>query len=141
MSRWWPAGGARRSRICCPAFSSASSMWVANAATVRHRPPIALDGLVHLTVANLQDKLHRAQRGTDYRGAAAGAIFPDRTRLCLSTRRCRSLAAWFGDEGAANHNRFGRRVWRCPARSSSSMADAPGERGCAAVTLSGAANP
>ncbi|HDG8075363.1 TPA: N-succinylarginine dihydrolase, partial [Klebsiella pneumoniae] len=41
------------------AVSSASAMWVANAATVCPSAD-SLDGLVHLTVANLQDKFHRA---------------------------------------------------------------------------------
>ncbi|WP_336934524.1 N-succinylarginine dihydrolase, partial [Atlantibacter hermannii] len=41
------------------AASSASSMWVANAATVCPSAD-ALDGRVHLTVANLNNKLHRA---------------------------------------------------------------------------------
>jgi len=41
------------------AACSASSMWVANAATVCPSAD-ALDGRVHLTVANLNNKLHRA---------------------------------------------------------------------------------
>ena len=41
------------------AASSASSMWVANAATVAPSAD-TLDGKVHLTVANLNNKFHRA---------------------------------------------------------------------------------
>jgi succinylarginine dihydrolase len=42
------------------AFSSASSMWTANAATVSPSADSA-DGKVHFTVANLNNKLHRMQ--------------------------------------------------------------------------------
>ena len=45
-------------QICC-ACASASSMWVANAATITPSTD-ATDGRVHLTPANLISKLHRS---------------------------------------------------------------------------------
>ena len=67
------------------AVSSASAMWVANAATVCPSAD-SLDGLVHLTVANLQDKFtapakHRLQRRCCRR-------FSPTALDLLSTRRC-----------------------------------------------------
>lgn len=67
------------------AVSSASAMWVANAATVCPSAD-SLDGLVHLTVANLQDKFHRASEAPTTE-ALLQAIFPTALDL-LSTRRC-----------------------------------------------------
>ncbi len=52
------------------AASSASSMWVANAATVAPSAD-TLDGKVHLTVANLNNKFHRASEAGDHRARAA----------------------------------------------------------------------
>ena len=63
------------------AVSSASAMWVANAATVCPSAD-SLDGLVHLTVANLQDKFHRASEAPTTE-ALLQAIFPDRTRFAI----------------------------------------------------------
>lgn len=85
------------------AVSSASAMWVANAATVCPSAD-SLDGLVHLTVANLQDKFHRASEAPTTE-ALLQAIFPDRTRFAIHPAL--PASAWFGDEGAANHNRLG----------------------------------
>ncbi len=67
------------------AVSSASAMWVANAATVCPSAD-SLDGLVHLTVANLQDKFHRASEAPTTE-ALLQAIFPT-ARDLPSTRRC-----------------------------------------------------
>ncbi len=64
----------------------------------------SLDGLVHLTVANLQDKFHRASEAPTTE-ALLQAIFPDRTRFAIHPAL--PASAWFGDEGAANHNRLG----------------------------------
>ena len=61
------------------AASSASSMWVANAATVSPSAD-SLDGRVHLTVANLNDKFHRASEAPTTE-ALLKAIFPDEQRL------------------------------------------------------------
>lgn len=85
------------------AASSASSMWVANAATVSPSAD-SLDGRVHLTVANLNDKLHRASEAptTD---ALLRAIFADPQRFVIHQALPQSTR--FGDEGAANHNRLG----------------------------------
>ncbi len=52
------------------AASSASSMWVANAATVAPSAD-TLDGKVHLTVANLNNKFHRATEAETTERAAA----------------------------------------------------------------------
>ena len=85
------------------AASSASSMWVANAATVSPSAD-SLDGRVHLTVANLNDKLHRASEvpTTD---ALLRAIFADPQYFVIHQALPQSTR--FGDEGAANHNRLG----------------------------------
>ncbi|VTN77878.1 succinylarginine dihydrolase [Klebsiella pneumoniae] len=73
------------------AVSSASAMWVANAATVCPSAD-SLDGLVHLTVANLQDKFHRASEAPTTE-ALLQAIFPDRTRFAIH-RRCPPRPGW-----------------------------------------------
>lgn len=90
---------------------------------------------MHLTVANLQDKFHRASEAPTTE-ALLQAIFPDRTRFAIHPAL--PASAQFGDEGAANHNRLGGE-YGAPA-SSSCLAAAAGERGGAA-SLSGAANP
>jgi succinylarginine dihydrolase len=83
------------------AFSSASSMWTANAATVSPSADSA-DGKLHFTVANLNNKLHRSQEAPTT-AAILRATFADET--CFSHHA--AAAAWYlGDEGAANHNRF-----------------------------------
>ncbi|MQP51149.1 N-succinylarginine dihydrolase, partial [Escherichia coli] len=58
------------------AVSSASSMWVANAATVCPSAD-ALDGKVHFTVANLNNKFHRHLEAPETE-ALLRAIFADR---------------------------------------------------------------
>ena len=50
---------ARQHRTGFPASGSASPMWVANAATIAPSAD-TLDGKVHLTVANLNNKFHRS---------------------------------------------------------------------------------
>ncbi|VTP67058.1 N-succinylarginine dihydrolase [Leclercia adecarboxylata] len=85
------------------AASSASSMWVANAATVAPSAD-TLDGKVHFTVANLNNKFHRAsEAGTTEK--VLRAIFRDGSRFSVHTAL--PQVAMFGDEGAANHNRLG----------------------------------
>ncbi|MFU0871226.1 N-succinylarginine dihydrolase [Kluyvera sichuanensis] len=86
------------------AASSASAMWVANAATVCPSAD-ALDGKVHLTVANLNSLLHRASEAPTTQ-AILEAIFANPEHFAVH-RPLPSVAA-FGDEGAANHNRLGR---------------------------------
>ena len=86
------------------AASSASAMWVANAATVCPSAD-ALDGKVHLTVANLNSLLHRASEAPTTQAILEG-IFASPDHFVVH-RALPSVAA-FGDEGAANHNRLGR---------------------------------
>ncbi len=85
------------------ATTSASPMWVANAATVAPSSDTA-DGRLHLTPANLTSQLHRSlEAPTTTRilravfGGPGGAVVHD------------PLPAQdvLGDEGAANHTRFG----------------------------------
>jgi len=85
------------------AASSASSMWVANAATVCPSAD-ALDGRVHLTVANLNNKFHRSSEAPTTE-ALLRAIFRDEGRFAVHSAL--PQVARFGDEGAANHNRLG----------------------------------
>ncbi|WP_435947989.1 N-succinylarginine dihydrolase [Dryocola sp. BD586] len=85
------------------AASSASSMWVANAATVSPSAD-SLDGKVHLTVANLNNKFHRASEAPTTE-SLLHAIF--RNEEYFSVHGALPQVAMFGDEGAANHNRLG----------------------------------
>lgn len=85
------------------AASSASAMWVANAATVAPSAD-TLDGKVHLTVANLNNKFHRATEARTTEQLLR-SIFRDRTHF--SVHDALPQVATFGDEGAANHNRLG----------------------------------
>ena len=84
------------------ASCSASSMWVANAATVSPSADTA-DGRVHFTAANLNNKLHRSE---EYLQATRTlrAIFGDSSRFVVHDALPAVPA--FGDEGAANHTRF-----------------------------------
>jgi succinylarginine dihydrolase len=85
------------------AVSSASSMWVANAATVCPSAD-ALDGKVHFTVANLNNKFHRSIEAPTTE-AVLRAIFRD--DQAFAVHGALPQVAMMGDEGAANHNRFG----------------------------------
>ena len=84
------------------AASSASSMWVANAATVAPSAD-TLDGKVHLTVANLNNKFHRASEAPTTERLLS-AIFRDPDYFAV--HEALPQVALFGDEGAANHNRL-----------------------------------
>ena len=85
------------------ACSSAAAMWAANAATVSPSADCA-DGRLHFTPANLVTHLHRAiEAGTTTR--VLRAIFADRTRFDVHDPL--PAVPQFGDEGAANHTRFG----------------------------------
>lgn len=85
------------------AVSSASSMWVANAATVCPSAD-SLDGKVHFSVANLNNKFHRASEAPITENTLR-AIF--RNEQYFSVHGALPQVAMFGDEGAANHNRLG----------------------------------
>lgn len=85
------------------AASSASAMWVANAATVSPSADSG-DGRVHLTVANLNNKFHRAMEAPET-ALLLRAIFRDSRHFTVHDAL--PQVAMFGDEGAANHNRFG----------------------------------
>lgn len=82
-------------------FSSAN-MWTANAATVA--PSFdTQDHRLHISPANLITHLHRAQEvGMHYQ--VFKKIFADETKF--KVHEPLPLAQYFGDEGAANHNRF-----------------------------------
>ncbi|WBG93299.1 N-succinylarginine dihydrolase (plasmid) [Pantoea piersonii] len=84
------------------ALSSASSMWTANAATVSPSADSA-DGRVHFTVANLNNKLHRSLEAP-VTSAILRATFNNEAHFCHHDALPQQSD--FGDEGAANHNRF-----------------------------------
>ncbi|MEE1923886.1 N-succinylarginine dihydrolase [Pseudomonas sp. 148P] len=84
------------------ASCSASSMWVANAATVSPSADTA-DCRVHFTAANLNCKYHRSiEHPTTSR--VLGAMFADQQHF--AHHAALPAVAQFGDEGAANHTRF-----------------------------------
>lgn len=84
------------------ASCSASSMWVANAATVSPSADTA-DGRVHFTAANLNCKYHRSiEHPTTSR--VLGAMFANEQHF--AHHQALPAVAQFGDEGAANHTRF-----------------------------------
>jgi succinylarginine dihydrolase len=85
------------------AVSSASSMWVANAATVSPSADTA-DAKVHFTVANLNCKFHRAIEAQTTSNSLH-AVFSDDNHF--AHHRALPQQSLFGDEGAANHNRLG----------------------------------
>jgi len=93
---------AREMPLLLAACYSASSMWMANAATVSPSADSA-DGKVHLTPANLQNRIHRSiEAATTARILAA--VFRD-PELFVHHEPLPSTAA-LGDEGAANHTRL-----------------------------------
>ncbi|WP_288841449.1 N-succinylarginine dihydrolase [uncultured Deefgea sp.] len=83
-------------------LSSASSMWTANAATVSPSADTQ-DGRVHFTVANLQNKFHRA---IEHKQTARTlkSIFADSQHFMVHDAL--PMLAALGDEGAANHTRL-----------------------------------
>ena len=82
--------------------SAASAMWTANAATVSPSSDTA-DGRVHFTPANLTAMFHRAIEPV-VTGRCLAAIFADEDHF--AHHRHLPGGNQFGDEGAANHNRF-----------------------------------
>jgi succinylarginine dihydrolase len=81
---------------------SASSMWTANAATVSPSQD-TLDGKVHFTPANLNNKLHRSIEPSQT-AMILRSIFSDRKHFSHHLPLISTPA--LGDEGAANHTRF-----------------------------------
>ena len=93
---------AREAPALLAACSSASAMWVANAATVSPSVDTA-DGRVHFTPANLVAHFHRSlETATTTR--VLRAIFADERRFAVHEPL--PPAQQLGDEGAANHTRF-----------------------------------
>ncbi|CAG8867809.1 N-succinylarginine dihydrolase [Pseudomonas fluorescens] len=93
---------AKESMPLLVASCSASSMWVANAATVSPSADTA-DGRVHFTAANLNCKYHRSiEHPTTSR--VLGAMFADDRHF--AHHAALPAVAQFGDEGAANHTRL-----------------------------------
>lgn len=76
---------------------------MANAATVAPSAD-TLDGKVHLTVANLNNKFHRATEA-ETTERVLRAIFNHDAHF--EVHQALPQVAMFGDEGAANHNRLG----------------------------------
>ena len=97
------AQAAKSSPALLSAVSSASAMWVANAATVSPSADSA-DRRVHFTVANLNNKFHRAIEAPQT-ARLLRAIFRDPQHFAVHDAL--PQVALFGDEGAANHNRLG----------------------------------
>jgi succinylarginine dihydrolase len=83
---------------------SAAPMWTANAATVSPSAD-TLDGRVHFTPANLNNKLHRSEEHLQTTRILR-ALFADSDRFVVHDALPATPA--FGDEGAANHTRLGR---------------------------------
>jgi succinylarginine dihydrolase len=83
-------------------LSSASAMWVANAATVS--PSVdTKDGKVHFTAANLLNKFHRSFEHPQT-SRTLNAIFQNPDIFCHHPAL--PMHQSLGDEGAANHNRL-----------------------------------
>jgi succinylarginine dihydrolase len=97
------AAVAKQSPQLLSAVSSASSMWTANAATVSPSADTA-DKRVHFTVANLNNKFHRAIEA-DTTSATLRSIFKNEAHF--AHHAALPQQALMGDEGAANHNRLG----------------------------------
>lgn len=96
------AAAAKQAPALLAACSSASAMWVANAATVSPSADTA-DGRVHFTPANLAAKLHRSLEPPQT-ARTLRAIFGDERRFAVHDAL--PGAGGLGDEGAANHTRF-----------------------------------
>jgi succinylarginine dihydrolase len=97
------ARAARDAPALLAACSSAAAMWVANAATVSPSADTA-DRRVHITPANLAAHFHRALEAPTTT-AVLRAIFADAGRFVVHDAL--PTAPQLGDEGAANHTRFG----------------------------------
>ena len=93
----------RESPLILACAYSASPMWTANAATVSPSAD-TLDGRAHFTAANLNNKLHRAEEHAQSTRSLR-AIFANERHFAVHDALPSTGA--FGDEGAANHTRFG----------------------------------
>ncbi|WP_109511900.1 N-succinylarginine dihydrolase [Pseudomonas ovata] len=93
---------ARQDMPLLAATCSASSMWVANAATVSPSADTA-DGRVHFTAANLNCKYHRSLEHPTTRRLLE-AMFAD--ARYFAHHPALPDVTQFGDEGAANHTRL-----------------------------------
>ncbi len=82
--------------------SSASNMWVANAATVSPGADTA-DGRTHFTPANLSSMFHRSIEH-ETTGRILKRVFSDESRF--AHHPALPATAHLGDEGAANHTRL-----------------------------------
>ena len=89
------------SKVLLSNFSSASSMWAANAATVSPSPDTK-DGKVHITPANLNTMFHRSLE-SDFTYTQCKLIFSD---TCFVVHKPALSISGYGDEGAANHLRI-----------------------------------
>lgn len=83
-------------------FSSAASMWTANAATMTPSQDTQ-DHRVHITPANLQNKLHRSLEAP-FTERVLKKIFSNENFFKIHSAL--PSRPEFGDEGAANHTRF-----------------------------------
>ena len=93
----------RESPVILACAYSASPMWTANAATVSPSAD-TFDGRAHFPAANLNNQLHRAEEHTQSTRSLR-AIFADERHFAVHDALPSTGA--FGDEGAANHTRFG----------------------------------
>ena len=89
------------SKVLLSNFSSASSMWAANAATISPSPDTK-DGKVHITPANLNTMFHRSLE-SDFTFTQCKLIFSD---TCFIVHKPALSISGYGDEGAANHLRI-----------------------------------
>jgi succinylarginine dihydrolase len=96
------AAAYRSSPRLLSALSSASAMWVANAATISPSADCA-DQRLHITVANLNNKFHRAIEATTT-AQILRSTFAD--QRYFTHHPALPQVAELGDEGAANHNRL-----------------------------------
>ena len=96
------AAVAKRAPKLLAGCSSASNMWVANAATVAPSADTA-DARVHFTPANLSSKFHRSIEAPQM-ARSLRAIFRDEARFVVHPPVPGGQG--MGDEGAANHTRF-----------------------------------
>ncbi len=93
---------ARKAPLLLNACSSASSMWMANAATISPGPDTA-DGRVHITPANLVSQFHRSIEPPTT-AALLKTLFKDEARFAHHPPLPPTVH--FSDEGAANHTRL-----------------------------------
>ncbi len=97
------AAAAKASPRLLAACCSASSMWVANAATVTPSADAA-DQRIQFTPANLASQLHRSLEG-EHTARILQATFNDERHF--AHHPALPTVSALGDEGAANHTRLG----------------------------------